>query len=81
MGVLTLLVPATYSALEKHDIRVFSFFFAFTIVIQLLFSEIQGTGVWEDRTADNTLGIIISNLLFTGTYPVFLGLFLLFWGQ
>lgn len=71
MGVLTLLVPATYSAFEKHDIRVFSFFFAFTIVIQLLFSDIQGTGVWEDRTADNTLGIIISNLLFTGTYPVF----------
>jgi len=70
-GVLTLLVPATYSALEKHKVRVFTFFFTFIILVQLLFFDIQGTSVWSDRTADNSLSVIISNLFFTGTYPVF----------
>ena len=71
MGVLTLLIPATYSVLEKHGVSVFPLFFSCTIFTQLLFSDIQGTGVWSDRIADSSFGVIISNLFFTGTYPVF----------
>ena len=40
-------------------------------LIQFLFPEIQGEGSWADRVDDSSLSIVLSNLFFTGTYPLF----------
>ena len=71
MAILTLLLPLIFRWQENSYSKILAFSFGSIIVIQILFPDIQGTGVWADRIDDGSIQTIVSNLLLTGTYPLF----------
>lgn len=71
MSMLTLILPPLFTRINIADIRVFTSLVGITFAAQLLLTESLGTGIWSDHIDDGSLGIIFSNLLLTGTYPLF----------
>ena len=70
MAILTLISPLI-KKLIKFQINSFTIIVLLTFTIQIFFSEIQGVGEWAERVDDSSTWIIISNLILTGTYPLF----------
>jgi len=71
MAILTLILPLLSKAIERLGQRIFLILIILTITIQFFYPEVQGNGGWEDRVDGKTLPIFLSNLLLTGTYPLF----------
>ncbi len=71
MAILTLVLPMFSTFFRSSNMRLFIGLSAFIVLIQFFFSDIQGTGSWSDRVAADSVSTIVSNLLLTGTYPVF----------
>lgn len=71
MALLTLLMPPFAAQLKKSGSQFLVLLYIAVFTLQLFFPEIQGTGEWNDRVSGESLPIFISNLLLTGTYPLF----------
>ena len=71
MAILTLILPPLIERVNLSDARFFSMTVGITFALQMLIPELQGTGVWSDHISDEAPSTIVSNLFFTGTYPVF----------
>lgn len=71
MGILVIIFPLLEKTLIKFRNKTLPLLILFTFTIQMTSPEIQGTGDWADRVSDASLYTIISNLLLTGTYPLF----------
>jgi fucose 4-O-acetylase-like acetyltransferase len=71
MAILTLLLPPIFRRQQNSYSKTLVFSFSIIVVIQILFPDIQGTGVWADRVDDGSIQTIVSNLILTGTYPLF----------
>ncbi len=71
MGLLTLILPSFKSQFTARSITTFVSLTTFVFFIQFFYPEIQGTGNWTERIEGNSLSSVVSNLLFTGTYPLF----------
>ena len=71
MALLTIIFPLVEYILVKMNTYTVAIIVATSLLIQILIPEIQGTGEWGERVSDSTFTIIISNLLLTGTYPLF----------
>lgn len=71
MGILVIIFPLLEKALIKFRNKALPLVILFIFTIQMISPEIQGVGDWEDRVSDASLYTITSNLLLTGTYPLF----------
>ena len=71
MALLTLMLPFFTPLFRKKGIQPLAALTTLIFLIQLSFPEIQGTGTWSDRVDGSTLATITSNLVLTGTYPLF----------
>ena len=71
MALLTLVLPAFSNAFRNFGLRPLIGLSLILVLIQFSFPNIQGTGTWSDRVAADSVSTIMSNLLLTGTYPVF----------
>mgnify|MGYP002859668175 CR=1 FL=1 len=71
MAILTIIFPLINYCLTKLNLNFILIFTTIIMLVQILFPDIQGTGDWDDRVADDSIIIVISNLFLTGTYPLF----------
>jgi len=71
MGLVTLLFPSFTYLIKAYGTRPLAITILLIFTLQNLYPELQGIGQWSDRVNDENLSLIISNLLFTGTYPLF----------
>ena len=71
MAVLNIVLPTLSNRFKSSSIQLLFFLTTLVFLIQFLFPEIQGEGSWADRVDDSSLSIVLSNLFFTGTYPLF----------
>ena len=71
MALLNLVLPPFARHFAEHGIRPLLGLSMIFFAIQLSFPEVQGTGTWSDRIAADSPSAILSNLLLTGTYPLF----------
>ena len=71
MAVLNIVLPTLSNRFKSSSIQLLFFLTSLVFLIQFLFPEIQGEGSWADRVDDSSLSIVLSNLFFTGTYPLF----------
>jgi len=71
MALLTIIFPLVEYILVKMNSYAVAIIVVTSLLIQILIPEIQGTGEWGERINDNSFTIILSNLLLTGTYPLF----------
>ena len=71
MALLTLLLPFLAHQFRESGIHLMVVLIAFIFTIQFFFPEVQGVGGWGERVNDESVSIVVSNLLFTGTYPLF----------
>ena len=71
MGLVTLLSPSFTHLIKTYGMRPLYIAIILIFTLQNLFPELQGVGQWSDRVNDETFFLIISNLFFTGTYPLF----------
>jgi len=80
MAIMTLLLPLIFHRKRNSYSKIFVISLSSIIVIQTFFPDLQGTGIWADRVDDASIPIILSNLLLTGTYPLFPWFFFAFFG-
>lgn len=71
MALLNLILPLLSKYLTEQSFRPFIGLSLVFFTLQLCFPEVQGTGTWSDRVAADSVSTILSNLLLTGTYPLF----------
>ena len=71
MALLTIIFPLIDYCLTKLKINFILISISIIMLVQILLPGVQGTGDWDDRVADNSITILISNLFLTGTYPLF----------
>ena len=71
MGLVTLMTPSITHLIKAYGIRPLVITSVLIFAIQNFFPELQGVGQWSDRVSDENTSIILSNLFFTGTYPLF----------
>ena len=71
MALLTLILPFLAHRFRESGVQIMAALIAFIFTIQFFFPEIQGGGEWGERVNDGSVSIVVSNLLFTGTYPLF----------
>ena len=71
MALLNLVLPTLSNRFKRSSMQLLFFLTALVFLIQFLLPEIQGEGSWADRVDDSSLSIVLSNLFFTGTYPLF----------
>ena len=71
MALLNLVLPMLSARFKSSGVQMLLFVTMLVFLIQFLFPEIQGEGSWADRVDDSSLSIVLSNLFFTGTYPLF----------
>ena len=71
MGLLTLILPFFAPKIKASSIQLLLVTTVLFFTLQILFPELQGVGKWSDRVSDDSIFIIISNVLLTGTYPLF----------
>lgn len=71
MALLTIIFPLIDYCLTKLKINFILISISIIMLVQILLPGAQGTGDWDDRVADNSITILISNLFLTGTYPLF----------
>ena len=71
MAVLNIVLPTLSNRFKSSSMQLLFFLTTLVFLIQFLFPEIQGEGSWADRVDDSSLSIVLSNLFFTGTYPLF----------
>lgn len=71
MALLTIIFPLIDYCLIKLNLSFILISTMIILLVQILFPEVQGTGDWDDRVADNSITILFSNLFLTGTYPLF----------
>ena len=71
MALLNLVLPMLSVRFKSSGVQMLLFLTMLVFLIQFLFPQIQGEGSWSDRVDDSSLFIILANLFFTGTYPLF----------
>ena len=72
MGLLTLILPFFAPKFKASNIQLLLVTTVSFFTLQILFPELQGMGEWSDRVSDDSAySSIGSNVLLTGTYPLF----------
>lgn len=71
MAVITILFPLIEYVLIKLNNNTIIIITLFTLLFQILMPEIQGSSNWDERISDKSISTILSNLILTGTYPLF----------
>jgi peptidoglycan/LPS O-acetylase OafA/YrhL len=70
-GLLTLILPSFTNRIQSHGMQLLLIAITLIFATQYFFPELQGAGIWTERISDDTPSTILSNMLFTGTYPLF----------
>lgn len=71
MAMLTLILPFFSRYFRDFNTLPLILLSIISATIQLSVPEIQGSGNWSERVAADSPTMILSNLLVTGTYPLF----------
>lgn len=71
MAVITIIFPLIEYVLIKLNNNAIIIITLFTFLLQILIPEIQGSSDWDERISDKSISTILSNLIITGTYPLF----------